>query len=134
MGREELDEINRIQEEEAAAAAQKAEAEQARIEQEEKEHRAKRDAEWSERFEELKKEEAEILAERSVPLRAYLAKNIMPSLTKALIETCKIRPDDPVDFIAEFLFNCSDPTAPKTKSGTEEEPTVPPLSAQTAAT
>lgn len=135
---EEVEEMNRIREAEETQAARDAEKEQARMEQEERQHRQKRDEEWSERFEQLKKEEAEILAERSAPLRAYLAKNIMPSLTKALIETCKIRPDDPVDFIAEFLFNCTleKENAPTTDSQPSHDdaadPVVPSLPVETS--
>jgi adenylate kinase len=28
----------------------------------------------------------------------------MPTLTKGLIEVAKVRPEDPVDYLAEFLF------------------------------
>lgn len=30
--------------------------------------------------------------------------NVMEKLTEGLIETCKVMPEDPVDFLAEFLF------------------------------
>ena len=41
---------------------------------------------------------------QSVPLRNYLMKHVMPTLTQGLIECCKVRPDDPVDYLAEYLF------------------------------
>lgn len=59
---------------------------------------------WAERLEEVKKQEKELLEEQSLPLRNFLMKHVMPTLTKGLMEVCKIRPDDPVDYLAEFLF------------------------------
>ncbi|CAH8429465.1 unnamed protein product [Schistosoma rodhaini] len=40
----------------------------------------------------------------SLPMRHYLMKYIMPELSKALLECSEIRPDDPVDFVAEYLL------------------------------
>ncbi|CAH8429709.1 unnamed protein product [Schistosoma haematobium] len=40
----------------------------------------------------------------SLPMRYYLMKYIMPELSKALLECSEIRPDDPVDFVAEYLL------------------------------
>ncbi|XP_064195391.1 adenylate kinase 7-like [Anguilla rostrata] len=63
--------------------------------------------EWSKNLREVKREEQEFLEARSVPLRNYLMKNVMPTVTHALIECCKIKPDDPVDFLAEYLLRNS---------------------------
>ncbi|CAH8429069.1 unnamed protein product [Heterobilharzia americana] len=41
---------------------------------------------------------------RSLPMRHYLMKCIMPELSKALLECSEIRPEDPVDFVAEYLL------------------------------
>lgn len=41
---------------------------------------------------------------RSVPLRSYLMSEVIPTLTEGLIEVTKVRPDDPVDYLAEWLF------------------------------
>ncbi|XP_051834387.1 adenylate kinase 7 isoform X2 [Antechinus flavipes] len=60
--------------------------------------------EWSKRLEEVKREERELLEAQSVPLRNYLMTNVMPTLMRGLNECCKVRPDDPVDFLAEYLF------------------------------
>ena len=38
---------------------------------------------------------------------AYLMKNVIPSLTEGLLETCKVMPEDPVDYLAEYLFRVS---------------------------
>ncbi|KAJ8270021.1 hypothetical protein GJAV_G00109430 [Gymnothorax javanicus] len=63
--------------------------------------------EWSKNLAEVKKQERDLLEARSVPLRNYLMKNVMPTVTHALVECCKIKPDDPVDFLAEFLLRNS---------------------------
>lgn len=34
-------------------------------------------------------------------------KNVIPTLTAGLIEVAKIRPEDPIDFLAEFMFKVS---------------------------
>ena len=49
----------------------------------------------------------ELLEARSLPLRRYLMKNVIPSLTEGLLETCKVMPEDPVDYLAEYLFRVS---------------------------
>jgi adenylate kinase len=41
---------------------------------------------------------------RSAPLRAYLMAEVIPSLTEGLIEVTKVRPEDPVDYLAEWIF------------------------------
>ena len=56
------------------------------------------------RLEEVKQEEFEQLETQSIPLRNYLVKNVMPTLTQALIDCCKVRPDDAIDYLAEYLF------------------------------
>nr|XP_029543553.1 adenylate kinase 7-like [Oncorhynchus nerka] len=75
-----------------------------RREAEEAQQRAARWEEWSKCLEEVKKQEHDLLEVQAVPLRNYLMKNVMPTLTQGLIECCKTRPQDPVDFLAEYLF------------------------------
>ena len=76
---------------------------------------------------ELEKEEDEILKLRSLPLRKYLVDMVIPTLTQVcqrpqrnesncaccmmqccavqgLINTCKERPSDPIDHLAEYLL------------------------------
>ncbi|XP_041132487.1 adenylate kinase 7-like [Polyodon spathula] len=86
---------------------QREEAKLAEREQKEAEEAAEKLArweEWNKRLEEVKRQEHELLEAHSVPLRNYLMKNVMPTLTQGLIECCKARPADPVDFVAEYLF------------------------------
>lgn len=33
--------------------------------------------------------------------------NVIPVLTEGLIEVCKVKPDDAIDFLAEYLFKQS---------------------------
>lgn len=59
---------------------------------------------WAEQLAEVHRQEAERFQASSMELRNYLMKYVMPTLTKAVHETTKVKPDDPVDFIAEYLF------------------------------
>uniref|UniRef100_A0A7S3J5X4 Uncharacterized protein n=1 Tax=Euplotes harpa TaxID=151035 RepID=A0A7S3J5X4_9SPIT len=56
------------------------------------------------RFEQIKEQERDLLDSKSQPIRAYLVDNVVPILTEGLVEVCKNQPEDPVDFLAEFLF------------------------------
>ena len=53
---------------------------------------------------ETRSQEKELLEVRSLPLRNYLLQNVIPTLTEGLIEVCKVKPDDPIDHLAEWLF------------------------------
>ena len=70
----------------------------------EAEERARREAHESRRLAELQQQEKELLEVRSLPLRNYLLQNVIPTLTEGLIEVCKVKPDDPIDHLAEWLF------------------------------
>merc|ERR1712110_1068088 len=90
---EELEEMRRLEEEARV-----------RKEAEELQERRRRQEEWSQRLNEVKREEYELLEAQSIPLRNYLMKHVMPTLTQGLIDCCKSRPEDPIDYLAEFLF------------------------------
>lgn len=45
---------------------------------------------------------------RSQPIRQYLMDNVVPHLTEGLIDLCKTVPDDPTDFLANFLLERAD--------------------------
>lgn len=53
---------------------------------------------------EIRVQEAEILQVQSLPLREYLMKHVIPTVSAGLIEIAKMRPDDPIDYLAEYLF------------------------------
>ena len=44
-------------------------------------------------------EEREMLEAKSLPLRNYLMRHVLPTVTQGLIEVCKSKPDDPVDYL-----------------------------------
>ena len=53
-------------------------------------------------MEEVKREEYEQLEAQSIPLRNYLMKHVLPTLTEGLNDCCKTRPDDPVDYLVNI--------------------------------
>lgn len=58
----------------------------------------------------MKRQEHELLEAHSLPLRNYLMKYVMPSLSEAMLEGCKVRPEDPVDFLVTYsVFYTVDP-------------------------
>ncbi|XP_069671701.1 adenylate kinase 7-like isoform X2 [Periplaneta americana] len=67
------------------------------------EQRAKME-EWANLLNALKEEEEELLAIQGMPARHYLMRYIFPTLTRGLLEVAHIRPEDPVDYLAEYLF------------------------------
>ncbi|XP_030023448.2 adenylate kinase 7 [Manduca sexta] len=69
-----------------------------------KEEREEKMEYWSELYALLREEEEAALAAAGEPMRNYLVHHIFPTLTPALLEVAKLRPDDPIDFLAEYLF------------------------------
>uniref|UniRef100_A0A3B4AJW4 Uncharacterized protein n=1 Tax=Periophthalmus magnuspinnatus TaxID=409849 RepID=A0A3B4AJW4_9GOBI len=53
--------------------------------------------EWN--LSELERQEQERQSAQSLPLRLYLMMYVMPSLSEAMLECSKVRPEDPVDFL-----------------------------------
>nr|XP_030738979.1 adenylate kinase 7 isoform X3 [Globicephala melas] len=100
---EKAEEERRAAEERLAKEAME-EAERQHKESAETAEKIARWEEWSKRLEEVKREEKELLEAQSIPLRNYLMTHVMPTLMQGLNECCKIRPNDPVDFLAEYLF------------------------------
>ena len=49
-------------------------------------------------------EEAELVEAASAPLRAYLLQHVMPALMDGLLEVVQTQPEDPVDYLAEWLY------------------------------
>ena len=92
--------------EEAEAAKVAAEAARVSAEREAAEaaERTRREEHESRRAAEVQQQEQELLEVRSIPLRNYLMQNVIPTLTEGLIEVCKLKPEDPVDYLADYLF------------------------------
>ncbi|XP_037359834.1 adenylate kinase 7 isoform X2 [Talpa occidentalis] len=101
---EEKAEEERQAAEERLAKEAAMEAEQEQKEALELAQRIARWEEWNKQLEEVKREERELLEAQSLPLRNYLMTYVMPTLMQGLSECCTVRPDDPVDFLAEYLF------------------------------
>ncbi|XP_049866241.1 adenylate kinase 7-like [Pectinophora gossypiella] len=74
------------------------------LEKKMKEEREDKMEYWSELYALLREEEEAALAAAGEPMRSYLIAHIFPTLTPALLEVAKLRPADPVDFLAEYLF------------------------------
>ncbi|NWV28803.1 KAD7 kinase, partial [Origma solitaria] len=104
---EEKEALERRAAEERLVKEAQEKVEQERKEAEERAERMARWEEWNKQLEEVKRQEQELLEVQSVPLRNYLMKNVMPTLMKGINECCRIRPDDPVNFLAEYLFKNS---------------------------
>ena len=56
---------------------------------------------------EMKEREKILLEKKSEVLRRYLSENIMPLLTKGILNVCQNMPDDPVEALANFLLDNS---------------------------
>jgi len=48
--------------------------------------------------------EANLLEAEAQPLRQYLLTNVVPTLTAGLSEVCKEQPEDPIEYLAQYLF------------------------------
>jgi len=101
---EELAAAKAIADAEAKKLADEAEALEAKRLADEEESRGKRAAHEAQRLAELQQQERELLEVRSIPLRNYLMQHVIPTLTEGLIEVCKVKPEDPIDHLAEWLF------------------------------
>nr|CAD7573970.1 unnamed protein product [Timema californicum] len=101
---EEIDEIMLKEEERKKQKKQEVESKEEEMKKRAREERMIKMEEWGTLMNTLKEEEEELLAVQGTPLRHYLMRYIFPVLTKGLMEVAKVRPSDPVDYLAEFLF------------------------------
>ncbi|XP_026668562.1 adenylate kinase 7-like isoform X2 [Ceratina calcarata] len=101
---EEAMDARKLAEKEASEAETAAKLQAEREFLERKRLREEKMEEWTQLMEKLIEEEEEKLCIAGLPLRHYLVKYVFPTLTKGLIEVANLRPDDPVDFLAEYLF------------------------------
>ncbi|XP_072291478.1 adenylate kinase 7-like [Eucyclogobius newberryi] len=102
---EEMEEEERKNiEEKQRMEAQKKAVEEVR-EAEEARERAARWEEWSKSLEKLQRQEEELLEAQSSQMRSYLLEHLMPTLSQGLLACCSAQPDDPLDFLAEYLIN-----------------------------
>ena len=60
------------------------------------------------KLEKLREQERDLLDQRSQPIRQYLMDNVVPHLTEGLIDLCKNIPDEPIDYLSNFLLKRAD--------------------------
>jgi len=87
----------------AAAASLKHDDHEAEKREEERRH--------AERLRIIAQHEAAQQKLQDLPLREYLMRYMVPNLTEGLIEVCKVLPDNPVDYLANFLEEHSEVSA-----------------------
>ncbi|XP_043226129.1 adenylate kinase 7-like [Amphibalanus amphitrite] len=104
LTKEEAEEKRQRQEAERLEQERQAREEAERCAREEMDSRRREQMVWMERLTEVKRQELEALEARSLPLRSYLMKHVIPTLTQGLLECAKVKPEDPVDYLAEYLF------------------------------
>lgn len=101
--KEQADEKER-QDKEARQAADKAKAVAEQNEAEEKKLRSEQAAQDSERRSNVLQEDQEMVEQASLPLRRYLMQNVIPKLMDGLLDVSRQHPEDPIDYLAEYLF------------------------------
>ncbi|XP_027134488.1 adenylate kinase 7 [Larimichthys crocea] len=101
---QEVEEEERRKAEERMRREAQERAEEERKEAEETRQRTACWEEWTKGLEDARQQQEEVLKAQSVPLRDYLMEHVMPTLTQGLKECCTARPQDPVDFLAEYLL------------------------------
>ena len=70
--------------------------------------RVERETRDAAKLELIRENERDLLDKRSQPIRQYLMDKVVPHLTEGLINLCKDVPDDPTDFLANFLLKRAD--------------------------
>jgi hypothetical protein len=56
------------------------------------------------RINQVKADKEEVTEAEKLPTRKFLLLNILPILTKGLLEVCKINPIDPIDHLVKHFF------------------------------
>lgn len=54
---------------------------------------------------EMKRQEIIEMEKRSLPVRHYLMKYILPNITEGLVELTKLRPDNPTEYLVKYNFS-----------------------------
>lgn len=60
-----------------------------------------------EQFAYVKDNEINFEGNMNLHFREYLMQYVVPHLTKGLLEVTQVRPEDPVEFLAEYIFKKS---------------------------
>ena len=75
-------------------------------------------------FGELVDEMEKLLEKKSEVLRRFLNERIIPLVSKGILQITKEQPDDPVEALADFLFESTFPAPEKTEENKVEEQKV----------
>ena len=59
---------------------------------------------YSDKMARVAENEKVLLEKKSRQLRTFLEREVLPTLTRGILEVCKTMPEDPIDYLAEFLF------------------------------
>ena len=88
--------------------AEKEAEEKKLFEEDTKRDKVEREKREAKKLEAIRENERDLLDKRSQPIRQYLMDKVVPHLTEGLINLCKETPDDPTDFLANFLLKRAD--------------------------
>jgi len=119
----EEDEVGALieREEQEARRAEQQAAEQKIADEEAAKEKAIKDKRDAEKLEKIREQERDLLDKRSQPIRQYLMDNVVPHLTEGLINLCKAVPDDPTDYLANFLNERADQVDEEAMKKRDEE-------------
>jgi adenylate kinase len=84
-------------------------------ERQEQDERQAREIQNSLRQTQVLVEDQELVDLCSQPLRNYLMQNVIPALVDGLLDISRTQPEDPIDYLAEYLFKYSVGTKDKIK-------------------
>merc|ERR1712060_991366 len=79
--------------------------------------RQKAAGEEAHRRQAIAESEAALLEAEAMPLRQYLLSNVVPTLSEGLSEVCKEQPEDPIEYLAQYLFAHAQDIAPALAAG-----------------
>lgn len=85
-------------------AAEEREKQREVVNTQEDELRQQRKKEEAGRRQVIAEQEASVLEAESMPLQQYLMVNVVPTLTEGLSEVAKTMPEDPIEYLAQYLF------------------------------
>lgn len=57
--------------------------------------------------------EAQLLEREALPLKRYLERHVVPTLTRGISEVCREMPEDPIEHLAQYLFAHAKDIAPQ---------------------
>ncbi|KAF5404263.1 adenylate kinase, partial [Paragonimus heterotremus] len=106
---EELEQSNQLEQRVQKARQKRLNSAKARAErqaQEDKKLLQKQQDDWNYWLSLIETQNYQCAEAEALPMRHYLMRYVMPDLTKALLACSRIRPEDPIDFLAEYMLKC----------------------------